>query len=149
MKPGQIIFVSLIDLSGTPLQMSGIYVDVELYTHGNYRYGFRMGATNEQGELKIDYAMVEAKRAESAAVFLMDYNTPLEACDERVKISIPSEQILKKAYDGIGAWFGGVTPEYAKGWLTANNSKVKADEIFVELNAGETIVPMLCDRVGS
>lgn len=144
MNPEQSILVQLVDKSNEPLHLSRVYVDLDFYTGGNPRYGFRLNPTDGQGRLKIDYEMVEAKRAEGAKVFVMDYNTSLTDCDGRVKICIPTIEMLKTAYDGIGRWFGGETPAYAEGWLLASNGKIKAEEVFVELKGQETFVQVPC-----
>ena len=144
MKPEQSIVVELVDEAGASLQLAGVYVDLELYTRGRYRYGFRLGATNNSGRICIDYEMVEEKRSEGARVFLMDYNTPITDCDRRVKIHVPTADELKKAYDGIGQWFEGKKPAYAEGWRTANNAKIESKEIFAELQDGETFIRVPC-----
>ena len=149
MTPEQTILVQLVDKSGGSLHLPGVYVDVEFYTRGNYRYGFRLSPTNDNGELHIDYGMVEGKRAEGARIFLMDYNTPITDCDSRIKIYVPAAEELKKAHEGIGRWFDGRTPAYAAGWLTANNAKIKAKEVFSELQNGETLVQVPCEVIST
>jgi hypothetical protein len=145
MKPDQALQLQLVDKEKNPIHLSKVFLDIDLYTHGNYRYGFRLGSTNDQGRFHLNYGLVEAKRAEAAKIFLMDYNTLLADCDDRVKISVPTPEILKKAYDGIGQWFGGRVPDYAEGWSTANNAKIKAVDVFVELTQGESLVPIYCE----
>jgi hypothetical protein len=145
MKSDQTILVELVDQMDKTLNISKVFVDIELYTKGQYRYGFRLNPTDQQGKLRIDYEMVEAKRKEAAGVFLMDYNTPLTDCDNRVKIYLPTAETLRKAIEGIGQWFGGKVPDYAKAWMTANNAKVRAAETFVELREKETVVQIQCE----
>jgi hypothetical protein len=145
MKPDQALQLQLVDKEKNPIHLSQVFLDIDLYIHGNYRFGFRLGSTNDQGRYHVDYALVEAKRAEAAKIFLMDYNTPLAGCDDRVKISVPTPEILKKAYDGIGQWFEGRVPDYADGWITANNAKIKAEDVFVELTERESVVPIYCE----
>ena len=77
----------------------------------------------------------------------MDYNTPLDDCDDCLKVKIPSADELRKAYEWQAKRLaGGASPE-AKGWLKAANAKIKANEISVKLHGTETIVSVPCSVV--
>jgi hypothetical protein len=147
MKPSQTLTLKVLDESKKPLLLSGIYVDLDFYMNGQQRYGFRFGPTNHRGELRIGYQDVEKKRVADSKYNLMDYNTPLDDCDDLVRISIPSMDKLKDAYEWKIKWFADKSSEDAKGWLNAANAKIKADETSVKLHGIETIVSVPCSVV--
>ena len=148
MKPEQIILVQLVDENGKQVQMGSVYVHLYLYTLGDFRYCFDFGPTDTLGNLRITFEEVEGKRIEAGKTSLMDYNTPLGECDNRVCIKVPSKKNLQDAYEAATSWNQGIPPEFAKPWLTANNMKIKASETFVELREKETIVPIKCEMMG-
>ena len=147
MKPGQTLTLKFLDESKKPLLLSGIYVDLDFYMNGQQRYGFRFGSTNHRGELCIGYQDVERKRVADSKYNLMDYNTPLDDCDDLVRISVPSMDKLKEAYEWNTKCFAGKASEDAKGWLNAANAKIKANEISVKLHGTETIVSVPCSVI--
>jgi hypothetical protein len=143
MKSTQTLTIQFEDQKGKPLPLADIYIDLLLFTNSKYCYGFRFGPTDHQGKLRIAFQDIEKKRAYEAKFSLMDYNTPLDKCDEFVKIKIPTAEELKKAYDWQAKALNGVTEE-AKKWLNATNKKIKADEVSVKLQHIETIVSISC-----
>jgi hypothetical protein len=146
-KPTQTLVIQIGNELGKPLLLLGIYIDVEFYISGQHRYGFRFGPTDHNGRLRITYSDVETKRAIEAKIFLMDYNTPLDDCDDCLKVKIPSADELKKAYEWNTKWFADKASEDAKGWLNAANGKIKANETSVKLHGIETIVSVPCSVV--
>jgi hypothetical protein len=77
----------------------------------------------------------------------MDYNTPLDECDDCLIVKMPSADELRKAYEWQAkSLSGGASPE-AKKWLNAANAKIKANEISVKLHGTETIVSVPCSVV--
>lgn len=147
MKFSDVVSVRLVDFSRRSLPMALVYLDLDFFTRGNYRYGFRLGPTDEYGLCKINFNLVENRRIEASEVFLMDYNTALSDCDKRIKISIPSVKELQEAYNRVCSWYNGKIPDYAKGWHLANNGKVRAEDVFAELAEGETVVEIPCALV--
>lgn len=140
MKPTQTLIIQVGDEMGKPLHLHGIYIDVEFYINGQHRYGFRFGPTDCKGRLNITYSDVEAERGLEAKFNLMDYNTPLDDCDDCLKVKIPSADVLRKAYEWQAKTLsGGASPE-AEGWLKSANPKLGGEEISVELQVGETVV---------
>jgi hypothetical protein len=95
MNLGQVIDIQLINIGGQPLKLRNVLVTVTLFTTGNLRYVFQAGRTNEIGFLRISYAEIEKQRVKNSTIFLMDYNTRLEACDAKVRIMIPTELELR------------------------------------------------------
>lgn len=148
MKPGQAIEIQMVDSCGQPLRLSNVYVELSFYTHGNYRYSFLFGPTDNKGAMRIEYQDVERERMSSVKECVMDYNTTLDACDNRVKFNVPSSEQLRKSFDVATRWAGrGTTPEYAKGWLTAENTRIKANDVSAELKTEETIISIPCEVI--
>ncbi len=132
MQPNQSIIIQIVDAENRPLPVGNVIVEVHFFTEGNYRFGFKMGRTNESGELTISYAEVERLRAENAQLFLMDYNTELEHCDSAVKINVPSEKQLRDASRAALKAYG-VEPDWAKPW--PSNIRVESKPVVVSLDA--------------
>ena len=147
MKPTQTLIIRFVDDRGKPLLLADIYIDLSFFIQGQYRYGFRFGPTDRQGKLRITYRDVEAERTQAAKLFLMDYNTPLDDCDDCLKVKIPSADELKEAYEWKTKWFADEASEDAKGWLNAANAKIKANETSVKLHGTETIASVPCSVV--
>jgi hypothetical protein len=53
------------------------------------------------------------------------------------------------SHNAITKFYNGATPEHAKPWLTANNAKIKAEDVFVELHDGENLVKLPCAMLTS
>ena len=68
------------------MRIGNIVVEAHFTTKGNYRYGFKVGRTDESGALNVSYADIEKERRSNAGENLMDYNT-LEDCDPTIEIS--------------------------------------------------------------
>jgi len=141
------LIIQIGDESGKPLRLLGIYIDVEFYIDGQHRYGFRFGPTDDNGRLRISYSDVEAERVLDAKFNLMDYNTPLDECDDCLKVKIPSADVLRKAYEWQAKSLAGGASSEAKGWLKSANAKIKANETSVKLHGTETIVSVPCSIV--
>jgi hypothetical protein len=145
MKPEQIIKIQLVTGRGEPLRLDKVFSSVRLFTKGNYCYGFRLNSTDENGQLIIRYDDIEKARKSSAQESIMDYNTPLKDCDDEIGIQIPEAQDLEKAYEIAKRWAGkGVASPEMEAWLTANNAKIKAEEVSVSLHDGENLVRVPC-----
>jgi hypothetical protein len=100
MHPNQAINIQLVADGNKALEVSDILIEIQFFTNGNDRFGFKVGRTNEKGKLTISYSDVEHLRCENAQRFLMDYNTKLEECDPTLKIEIPSERELRDEFEG-------------------------------------------------
>jgi hypothetical protein len=144
MHPDQAIRIQLVDEENKPLPVSDVMVEIQFFTKGDYRFGFKMGRTNEMGELKISYADVERLRAENAQRFLMDYNTNLEQCDSTVRIEIPSERQLRDASQAAHKAYG-TEPEWAKAW--PSNYRIESKPLLVQLDGPTTNARMPSKRL--
>jgi hypothetical protein len=149
MKPQQSIIIQLVNLDGSPLGMEAVYCRLNLYTHGTFRYCFKFGPTRNDGKLQITFEEVETERKAEGKIWLMDYNDPLTDCDSRVRLNIPSGDEMVASHNAITKFYNGATPEHAKPWLTANNAKIKAEDVFVELHDGENLVKLPCAMLTS
>jgi hypothetical protein len=143
-KPTQILTIQFAGEKEKSFILENLYVDLLFFISGRYCYGFRFGPTNVEGKLHIKYHDVESERVKAAKYNLMDYNTPLDHCDDILKIKLPSADELRKAYEWqTESRAGGVSTE-AESWVNAANSKVKCEETSVELKGTETVVSIRC-----
>jgi len=140
MKPGQSIQIQLESPSGVPLALKNVLLEICLFTHGNFRYCFKVGRTDSKGELRISYSDLENLRAENAKQFLMDYNNPLEDCDPTIELRIPSEQELRDASENVVKSYGR-PPDWAAHW--PSNAQVYAEPKKVSLKKPLTQVSIL------
>lgn len=141
----QTIVLQLVDESNKPLALPNVIMVINFFTGGRHRYGFFLDPTDGQGRLRISYEDVETERRDNAKESLMDYNTPLTECDPQIQITIPTDEELKRSYEVATRWAGrGVTPNYAREWLTANNAKIRSTKVVAELGKNETVVLIPC-----
>jgi hypothetical protein len=144
MKLDQSVEIQLINDRGEPASIGNIVVEVHFTTNGNYRYGFKVGRTDELGSLKVTYADVERERHSNAETNLMDYNTRLEECDPTITITIPSERNLREQYDNAMRFYQ-APPLWSKEW--PSNSQVKRVQESFELTGHLTSVRIQTTRV--
>jgi len=137
MEPDQSIEIQLVSSRGEPLFLSNVMIEVQFFTHGNFRYAFGIGFTDEMGRITVSYSDLEKKRVESAEYFLMDYNTKLDDCDPRVKLAVLSDQELRERNHKALLYFGAPLP-WATNWPA--NAHLKPQEKSVELAAQITRV---------
>jgi len=147
MNANQNIEIRLINSNGRSLHIADVIVDLSFSCRGHYRYSFRVGATNEQGHLRVSYHNVELLRREQAQIFLMDFNTKLEDCDPRVRIRLPSRNELERAHAYASAHYPDFAQRHAGPWLAAANGRVHAEDVEVDLAQETTEVEILCDLV--
>jgi hypothetical protein len=140
MKPGQSIQIQLTDEERRPLPIGNVMVQLELFTKGNYRYGFEAGRTDESGRLIVSYDDVEERRRRCSQQNLMDYNTRLEECDPTIRIVIlPEQELLLRQQKVLQSY--GREPDWAAFW--PSNARVKAQEQAVELTGQVVKVEIL------
>jgi hypothetical protein len=137
MKPGQTIEVQLEDAAGAPLRLENVFLEIRLFTRGNYRYGFNIGRTDGSGKLRVSYPDVENMRAENAKQSLMDYNTPLIDCDPTVEIRVPTEEELRGRVETVRKTYGTV-PKWAQHW--PSNGEIEAEPRMIKLEDSLTQV---------
>lgn len=146
MHPDQAIRIQLVDGENKPLHVGDVLVEIHFFTNGNYRFGFKVGRTNDVGELTISYSDVERLRAVNAQRFLMDYNTNLEQCDSTIKIEMPSERQLRDASQ-VALKAYGTEPEWAKAW--PSNYRIESKPVLVHLEGPTTSIRMPSKRLQS
>jgi len=147
MKTAQTLRLEFEDESGRHLPLVNIFVNISFSVNERFCYAFRFGPSDEHGQLLITYENVEAKRLLAAKANLMDYNTPLSSCDERIQIEVPTGKELREAYEWQARWFSESTPREDIGWLDAANAKISANPMVVELQLGETLAVIHCTSI--
>ena len=116
MKANQILEIRLVDEGGKQLKISDIYFRVYLFIHERFRYCFTCGPTDNAGMFAVKYSDLDHQRMSSQTQSPMDFNTPLDVCDDRIKIAIPSGDDLIQALEVATRWAGeGTTPASAEG----------------------------------
>jgi hypothetical protein len=122
MNPGQIINLNLKSGENKQALITNVLLQIHLFTRGNYRYGFVLGKTDENGQLNISYADIENLRHDSSLEFLMDYNTPLIHCDPYVVVIVRSnEDLLTMKRDALENF--DQIPDWAISWPSNSNEK--------------------------
>ena len=144
MKPDQSIELHLVRPTGEAANISNVVLDIHFRTNGNFRYGFRLGHTDQHGRLSVAYADLETLRRRDAEENLMDYNTPLDNCDPEVKILLVSEQQLREQANNAVRFYR-TLPAWAGNWPA--NKTLKAWEGVVELGGPVTLVSVPAEEV--
>lgn len=126
----QLMEIQLTDADSSSAPFSNILVEVHFFTKGNYRYGFKVGRTDETGHLSVTGTDIEIIRQRNAEENLMDYNTELADCDRLVKVVIPSEQQLQQQLENAIRFYA-KPPEWAKHW--PENGRISGTDKSVEL----------------
>jgi hypothetical protein len=145
MKPQQTIEVQLIDRSGHPLAIDGVSLSLDFFLHGEQRYGFRFGPTDDHGHLNLAYSDVEWRRQINLKAQPWDYKTTLDETDPTVRVSVPSQGELENAAKIATLFNLGEVPPDAAFWLRANNSKIVCQAVDATINADKTIVNVVCE----
>jgi hypothetical protein len=141
MTPDRSIVIRLVNANSEPLSLGNVDLEVNFFMKRNYRYGFKVGRTNESGVLNVSYTDIEKLRRKDAEQNLMDYNSRLEDCDSEVEIVIPSEKMLREEYNNALRGYG-VPPAWAKHW--PSNDRIEASPRKVEVNGPTTDVFITC-----
>ena len=147
MEKNQRLKIQLVDNFRAPIRIAGIFIDLTFFLREMERYSFRVGATNNIGQLQITYDDVETKRLIHLEYQPWDYKTKLEECDSRVKITIPSEETLQRASHIAQSFNLGKMPQWAVDWLAAKNGQIEAMPIVVELSQDHIEVHVLCELI--
>lgn len=116
MQPGQRIEIQLVDDAGRPVRLGNVLMSITLYTGVHRRYVFDLRPTQQDGSTAVCFAELDTLRKEEGLYSLMDYNTPLTACDPVVEISVPSETELRKREEGIWQWNPRTVPVWLLKW---------------------------------
>ena len=137
MNSRQSLGIQLVSNDGAHLQIGNVLVELHFFAGGQYRFGFKIGRTNSAGALTISYDDVEKIRTERAAESLMDYNSKLEDCDNRIQVVIPSEVILRGQLATVQRIYE-TAPEWSKHW--PSNASIRPARTLVDLAEGITHV---------
>ena len=72
----------------------------------------------------------------------MDYNTSIEACDNEVKVVVPSEESLLDQVRAANRSYG-APPPWAGFWPA--NSRVTADPVWASCDSETTTIQVICN----
>lgn len=145
MKPTTRIDVQLVDLSGNSLSIADVSVGIVLYCHGNYRYHFSTGVTDHHGRIAISYAALESERRKNGLLFLMDYNTRLDDCDDEVRFVVPTLDELKARLEHVKKYYREYVQETLKLVAQSNNGLVEYHDVGkIALDEAMTLVELPC-----
>lgn len=127
------------------LNFADVSLDILLYVNGQQRYRFDAGETNRFGQLSVGYEQLELKRAENQKFALMDYNTPLMSCDEKISIVVPSMADLRARFEAVEKWFPADAVQLSMRLKRSNNDKVAAaQQSIAPKRSGTTSVILRC-----
>lgn len=144
MKPHDVLHVQLVDSSGQSIRLENISISIGFFLHGNRRYGFRLGPTNEDGYLCVTYRDVEERRLLSLEAQPWDYKTRLDECDALVLLSVPPQDELDEAVHIATLFNMGVVPPDAEQWARANNRCISCEPVEVVLVGGPVAASIRC-----
>jgi hypothetical protein len=144
MKTNQTISIQLTNAEDQPLAVGDVLVEIHFFTKGLARYAFKAGRTNELGTLNISYVDIEKLRLQNASFFLMDYNTRLEECDSKIRITIPSERELQSAFEESKRLFG-ESPAWARVWPA--NARIESISREIDLIGTITGLKLFCKQL--
>ncbi len=136
MKPNASLEVRLVGRTGEPVGLSNVLVELHFYMNGNYRYAFKIGRTDQAGDLRVTFEDIEGFRSNHALQHLMDYNTRLEDCDPLVRVVIPSQEELNQQYRTVMKSYQ-VPPPWAVDW--PSNTQ-QGQEKWVELGDRPAVI---------
>lgn len=148
---GARVNVQLVDSSGIALPVANVILDIHLYLTGVRRYSFTGGETDSGGYCSIKLDDVTEQWIENRKLFLMDYNTPLQDCDDEVGISAPSADDLAERVLAVQKWFPNDLPKFRSTVSSSGNDEVKSFEQKVKIlpSANENTIRYVCDIVGN
>lgn len=124
--------VRLLNAEGEPLPIAGVLLDIRFYVGGRFRYSFSLGQTDAEGVCRSSLQPVERQLEANRRLFLMDYNTPLTACDAAVGIAAPTAGELNEREAVRAKWW----PETPSPEGGAANQRVRCKEQRFELQQG-------------
>lgn len=116
MQPGQKVEIQLVDDAGRSVRLANVLPVITLYTGGHRRYVFDLRPTSAEGRTAVDFIELDTQRKEEGLHSLMDYNTPLTACDREVEISVPTESALRDRQRGMEQWNSRLRPAWVLEW---------------------------------
>ena len=125
MDPTVELIVRLVGTDAQPVALAGVEVDIRFYVHGNTRYTFTLGCTDDSGAVHTQLGNIERQLEENRRFFLMDYNTPLDECDSAVGIIIPSVDDLAEREAAKQKWWPDrkAAPETSNGRVRCREQK--------------------------
>ncbi len=146
MHHGQSLEIQIVDRDAQrPVKVGNILVEIHFFMKGAYRFCFKVGRTNEAGNLNVSEADIEQVRKENALENLMDYNTSLADCDQTVRLVIPSEEQLQQQRDAAIKFYGR-SPDWSENWPENRLLKKRIDKP-IDLKQEHTFVNIPVEMV--
>lgn len=139
--------VELVRLDGIALALANVALDINFYVSGVKLYSFSAGETDAKGVCSMNYQHVFEQWLENRRLFLMDYNTPLQDCDDEVGIWAPSATELDRRLSAVKRWYGKNSDE-AEGIVErSNNHLIDSGEQKIKILPEADIQTMryICD----
>jgi len=144
MKSNQSIIVQLVDSTGKIIRQDGVIITIAFFLRGKYRYGFKVGPSDEHGSIHIYYVDLEESRLRDLAIQPMDFKTRFEECDDVVEIRMPTGDELIRAADILTTMERGKCKDLAFIWKQATNYQISADTVAIQLEKRESRIEMCC-----
>ena len=142
MNPGQRLIIQLVTNDGEQLRLSRVVPQVRFFTNGHYRYGFLLPGTDADGRVVVNFGDIEARRAADALESLMDYNTPLQTCDDVIEVRVQKGHEMEDSFKVASRW-GKWSPEMSE-WPLAANKLISAEPVKALVLGEETFVYVRC-----
>ena len=120
--------VQLVDENSRALAISNVLLNIIFYTSGVIRYSFSAGKTDRSGSCLIRFSDITEEWLENRQLFLMDYNTPLQDCDEEIGILSPSAEDLFNRIIASKKWFPEAIEETSREVDSSNNYQLHCRE---------------------
>jgi hypothetical protein len=141
--------IQLVGTNGAKLKLRNVSLDIVFFCDGKERYRFDAGVTNWLGRCRTNYAALDGERKENQRIFLMDYNTKLEDCDEVVAIHMPSTDELRTRLEAVRNYFPTNIESVSRRFARSNNGRVHAPDVRVKFLANQRIAAnLVCDVLG-
>lgn len=132
------INIRLVNERGVAIPLEKVIFDINLYVSGILRYSFDGGATDSEGQCTIELDDLTRQWLEKRKLFLMDYNTPLQECDDVVGILAPSATELASRLSSVEKWFPGDFNELAEKIVHSQNHKISSREQSLKIDREST-----------
>ena len=124
--------VQLVDQSGHPIGIADVLIDITIFIRNHTRYRFNLGSTDESGQLKFSSEDIERFRLRGQESAVMDYNTSLSECDQRVLLTVPDESERIERLQALQKWFPEETDTINR--IERMQSLIRCQDVAVDLS---------------
>jgi hypothetical protein len=134
MREGQAILVRVQDPTDRWRPVPDVILQIALFKDGKRRYAFSLPPSSPEGIVRATYLDLEKMRLENSRLFIMDYNTPLDECDDVFSVVLRPERDLVRAIDSIlrNKWnnMESIVHEYG----SSDNKRYSGSEELFQIN---------------